>query len=81
MSIDIEELRATLRRCNAATIGPWESFVEGRDHESGDSFIRTGGNDIYLSGATVDDQDFIAMARQVMPRLIAEIARLRSWQL
>ena len=38
----------------------------------------TGGNDIYLSGASVDDGDFIAKARQNLPTLIAEIHRLHA---
>lgn len=64
-------------RCNRATRGPWISFIERRDHISGSSFIRTDGEDIYLSGATDDDQDFIASARQDVPLLIEEIRRLR----
>jgi hypothetical protein len=70
------------RRCNAATKGPWESFVEGRDHLGGNDFIRTGGMDsespdIELLGATVDDQDFIAHARQDVPRLLEEVRGLK----
>lgn len=70
-------------RLAAATKGPWQSFVEGRDHLAGDSFIRTGGMDndspdIYLSGGTLQDQDFIAHARQDIPTLLAEVRRLRS---
>lgn len=61
-----------------ATPGPWTSFVEGRDHESGSSFIRTGGDDIELSGASAADQDFIARARQDVALLIAEIERLEA---
>lgn len=30
-------------RCSRATPGPWKSYVEGRDHSSGDNFIMTGG--------------------------------------
>jgi hypothetical protein len=41
-------------------------------------FIQTAGEDIYLTGASEADQDFIAHARQDIPRLIAEIERLRS---
>ena len=66
------------RRCTQATPGPWKSSVEGRDHSSGDSFIMTGGDDIYLTGASVDDQDFIANARQDIPMLIAEVRRLQN---
>ena len=73
-----EELRSILARANAATPGPWRSFVEGRDHTSGSRFVRTNGDDIEMLGASVADQDFIANARQDVPRLVAEIARLRG---
>ena len=36
------------------------------------------GDDIELSGATKADQDFIAHARQDVPRLLDEIERLRG---
>jgi hypothetical protein len=83
----LEEITA---RCNATTIAPWVSFIEGRDCESGSSFIMTGiakgeniwgstrGEDIYLTGATNADMDFIAHARQDIPMLIAEIKRLQK---
>jgi hypothetical protein len=76
----LEEIRT---RCDAATPGPWKSFVEGRDHTSGNSFIMTGttnarGNDIELFGATTADQDFIAHARQDIPRLLDEILHLKD---
>lgn len=78
-----EELQAIAERCAAATDGPWESFVEGRDHLAGDSFIRRGGlddavTDLYISPWRLDDQDFIASARQDVPPLLAEVRRLRS---
>lgn len=71
------------RRCEAATPGPWRSFVEGRDHAAGSSFIMTGegasrGADIELTGVTDADQDFIASARQDIPKLLAEVERLRK---
>ena len=72
-----DELRQILARCEAATPGPWRSFVEGRDHESGDSFIQTAGEDIYLSGGTLADQDFVASARQDVPRLVAALLAAR----
>ena len=31
----------------AATPGPWTSYIEGRDHWGGDSFIATEGDDLY----------------------------------
>jgi hypothetical protein len=78
-----EELDQIESRCNRASPGPWKPMVEGRDHTSGSSFIMTGttespGNDIELLGATVEDQDFIAASRQDVPRLVAEVRRLRS---
>ena len=78
-----EELNEIERRCNAATKAPWESFIEGRDHESGSDFIRTGGlddnsPDIELTGASGEDQDFIAHTRQDVPRLVEELRRLRK---
>jgi hypothetical protein len=78
-----EELDAISKRVEAAQSGPWKSFVEGRDHTSGSNFIRTGvaesrGDDIELNGATVEDQDFIAAARQDVPSLLAEIRALKA---
>ncbi|TFW33738.1 hypothetical protein E4O92_05805 [Massilia horti] len=72
-------------RANRATPAPWKSYVEGRDHTSGTSFIMTGtpeqrGGDIELSGATVADQDFIASARQDVVDLVNEVRRLRAMQ-
>jgi len=79
VKITRKELETILVRCEAATSGPWQSFIEGRDHTSGSSFIRTGGEDVELSGATEKDQDFIAQARQDLPRLVAKVMRLRGW--
>jgi hypothetical protein len=88
-----EDLVLMEGRAARATPAPWQSFVEGRDHTSGDDFIRTGGlddscPDMYvmhsfwgqpgLVPASVEDQDFIAHARQDVPRLVAEVRRLRA---
>lgn len=77
-----EELLEIEMRWASARSGPWKSFVEGRDHTSGCSFIRVGegdsrSDDIELSGATIADQDFVAAAKQDVPALIAEVRRLR----
>jgi hypothetical protein len=75
------------RRCAAATPGPWWASIEGREHTSGDDFIGTGsdtsrGPDIYVSHesrpAPAPDLDFIAAAKQDVPRLIQEVRRLRQ---
>jgi len=71
-------------RANIAQPGPWKAFIENRDHESGSSFIMTGeegknrGEDIEMLGATDADYDFIANARQDIPRLLREIRELRK---
>jgi len=84
-SLDLseDELELILSRCFATRPGPWKSFVEGRDHYAGSDFIKVGDNnnrsdDIELTGATTEDQDFIANAKQDVPRLVSEILRLRS---
>jgi hypothetical protein len=77
-SLTDEYLQSVEDRAKAATPGPWVSFVEGRDHTSGSSFVRTAGDDIELSGASAADQDFIAHSRQDIPQLVAEIRRLRE---
>ena len=76
--ISDEEIEILDRLASSATKGPWVSYIEGREKISGSSFIMTGGEDIYLSGATEIDQDFIAVARNNVPLLINEIKRLRD---
>ncbi len=81
MCITEEELHQILTRCNDATPGPWRSFIEGRDHISGSNFIQTPSTDIEITGGTIADQEFIAAAKQDIPRLVAEIAKLKKWAL
>jgi hypothetical protein len=85
-----QELIEIENRCNAATKGPWTSWIEGRNHESGDNFIMTGikygediwsksrGEDIYFTGATNTDIDFIAHARQDIPKLLEVVRQLKK---
>jgi hypothetical protein len=87
--LDDAELDAIQKRADAATAEPWWAWVEGRDGTSGDTFIAQGGipgqqiKDLYLShyagqdAVIVADHDFIAHARQDVPRLVTEIRRLR----
>jgi len=79
VKITRKELETILVRCEAATSGPWQSFIEGRDHTSGSSFIRTGRYFFKETATTEKDQDFIAQARQDLPRLVAKVMRLRGW--
>jgi len=73
----LEDVR---KRCEAATSGPWVSFIEGRDHLSGESFIGRGidrcEEDLYLIGGTDADIDFVANVRQDIPLLLVEIDSL-----
>lgn len=75
----IEEVR---NRCAAAKAGPWVSSIEGRDHTSGSHVILRGVNrsqdDLELIGGTIADHDFIAHARQDIPKLLDEIVRLHG---
>ena len=78
-----EELKQIELRYLQAQNGPWKAYIEGRDHESGSNFIMTGegknrGEDIELLGATQADYDFIANARQDIPKLLDEIRRLKK---
>jgi hypothetical protein len=73
-----DEIAAIKERYEQTTPGPWRSYVEARETFSGSSFIMTGGEDMYLTGASVADQDFIAHARQDIPRLVAEVERLKK---
>lgn len=78
----IEEIAA---RCAAARPGPWRAFIEGRDFWGGSSVIAIGDGespqeDLYLTGddrpVPESDFDFIAHAREDIPFLLEEIARL-----
>ena len=80
---ELDDLR---RLCASAAPAPWRAMVEGRDHSSGDSFIMVGPDgdrdeDMYVtrdSGpASTSDLDFIAAARNYLPRLIDEVVERR----
>lgn len=73
-----EELDKIQSLCDRASPGPWSAWIEGRDHTSGSNFVQTGAEDIEMSGATEADYDFIAAARNDVPRLIEEVRRLRA---
>ena len=78
--ISDQDLNSIEERARSAAAGPWCSLVEGRDHLGGSSFIQTPVSDIELWGASAADQDFIARARDDIPRLLAEIRHLRQKQ-
>jgi hypothetical protein len=94
MTISTQELADIENRANEASEGPWTSFINRRDYWGGPDFIRVGTEeddlpDMYISrdsphpgipaeAASVADHDFIAHARQDVPRLIEEIRRLQG---
>ena len=79
------ELSELERLASQASPMPWVASVEGRDHTSGDDVILIGEpreEDMYVTRDTrpssAADLDFIAAARNLVPRLIAEIKRARE---
>lgn len=80
-----EELDRIQRLSDAATAGPWISCVAGRNGHEDSNCIELGScNELgcfdcmRLTGGTIADQDFIANAREDVPRLVAEIRTLRK---
>jgi hypothetical protein len=85
-----EELKEIENRNISGTNGPWIAMTEGITHTSGEDFIMTGvknaedyknserGNDIYLINGKKEDLIFIANAKQDIPKLIAEIRKLKK---
>lgn len=83
--LSLDELDRIEHRVEAATAGPWISYIAGRDAEVETSRIELGAcnelgtfKSIELVGGSVADQDFIASARQDVPRLIREVLALRA---
>jgi hypothetical protein len=81
---ELDELRRLSERVAPP---PWRAMIEGREYTSGDSFIMIGiegdrDEDMYVSrdsgAASSADLEFIAAARNYLPRLLDEIAELRS---
>jgi hypothetical protein len=86
------ELLAIEARVRAASPEPWHSWIEGRDACGGEDVVTTANGEFYFRVRTyledrpleenrqqsAADQDFIAHARADVPRLIAEICRLRA---
>jgi hypothetical protein len=88
-----DELALIERRCSEASPGPWRSWVEAEGGLGGCDFIQVTLDDdsepdmyVYrdaaprpgLVAASAADQDFIAAARQDVPRLVGEVRRLRA---
>ena len=76
-----EELAAIRARCEAATAGPWEWADSGLELCQADpgtkSIVRMGLDDT-LWIYSLADAVFITCAREDMPKLLAEIDRLKK---
>lgn len=86
---DVDRLTDLLHRCAP---GPWIAVVEGRDQDSGASFIQTGpdgrrGDDLYVTrspavgrseSADSDLLDLVALMRTSMPLLLREVREHRT---
>ena len=79
------ELERIGRLVEAATAGPWISYVLGREADAVSTCIELGTCNelgtcycIELTGGTTADQDFIACARQYLPQLLHEVRALRA---
>jgi hypothetical protein len=79
------DLEQIARLVEAATAGPWISYVIGRDRDAVSTCIELGTCNelgtcdcIELIGGTTADQDFIACARQYLPQLLLEVRTLRA---
>lgn len=83
--LDDDELARIAQLAEAATAGPWISYVAGRDTDVETSRIELGScnelgsfDSIELIGGRAADHDFIASARQDVPRLVEEVRILRA---
>ena len=79
------DLEQIARLIEAASAGPWTSYVMGRECDAESTCIEIGTcnelgtfDQIELVGGTTADQDFIAAARQCLPRLLLEVRTLRA---
>lgn len=79
-SLTEEMLCAIESRCEAASVGPWFSYVVGRNNmEAGLNCIELGSAQlIEVLGGTIEDQEFIASAREDLPLLLREVRLLRA---
>lgn len=80
-----DELNRIEHRIEAASSGPWFSYVVGRDAGVTSNYIELGlcnelgsCETIELTGGSIADQDFIASAREDLPRLLFEVRILRA---
>lgn len=78
-SMTDEELQAIKERCEAATPGPWQRHKYHHIRSAEGIELNAGHYDLVeLSSFNLEaNRDFIAHAREDIPKLLAEIERLR----
>lgn len=76
MAINYQNLQEIVKKYSGTKESSGESVVKGTDHPSGCAFIR-----LVNAGANIQDQDFIASAKQDILDLVNEIAILKGWEL
>jgi hypothetical protein len=79
--ITAEELAAIKARADAATDGPWTCEPGGDESDVySEASVPLGcSRTCVLIDARLRDSEFIAAARTDVPRLVAEVERLRAW--
>lgn len=83
-SMTSEELDKVRDRLSKVTPGHWTPCIEGRDFDSGSSFIMVQDGamrreDIEFIGASAADIDFIGNAKRDIAMLLQEIERLKTY--
>lgn len=80
-----EDLVRIEHLAESATTGPWYAYVVGRDAEAVTNRIELGWcnelgsfKSLEVVGGSAADLDFIASARQDLPRLLLEVRALRA---
>jgi hypothetical protein len=83
--LDEHDLMRIERLIESATAGPWYSYAVGRDTDTASNRIESGWcnelgsfKSMEVAGGTIADLDFIASARQDLPRLLLEVRALRA---
>lgn len=75
--VNSDEFQLIRWRDDFASKSPWKYSLEGRDHLGGDSVIFTeDGENIYFSGISDIEQDFIAQSRNYLSELINMIVEI-----
>lgn len=73
-----DELAAIRERCEAATPGPFDTYVHGDNAGYTVAKFGDNGQDVFWTFVKREDAEFVAHAREDVPALLDEIDRLRA---